>query len=89
MLTTAELLDVPVASKANFIATAALHPIILSYPKRSFMQPALFVWRQDGTLAHQWRQTESSLTNLYGARGRPRAEQVLDIARAALKGNDL
>ncbi len=84
MLTTAAALDVPVASKANFVAVSVLHPTVHAYPKRSFMQPALFAWRRDGTLAHRWCQTESSLTNLYGARGRPRADQVLQAIRAVL-----
>jgi peroxiredoxin len=84
MLTTAAALDVPVATKANFLAVSLLHPSVRTYPKRSFMQPALFIWRRDGTLAHRWRQTESSLTNLYGARGRPRADQVLQVVRDVL-----
>ena len=74
MLATASALDVPVASRANFTAVSVIHPTVRTYPRRSFMQPALFVWGRDGTLRHQWRQTESSLTNLYGARGRPRAD---------------
>jgi len=84
MLMTAAALDVPVATKANFVAVSVLHPTVRTYPKRSFMQPALFVWRRDGTLAHRWCQTESSLTNLYGARGRPRADQVLQVVRDVL-----
>jgi peroxiredoxin len=84
MLTTAAALDVPVATKANFVAVSVLHPTVHTYPKRSFMQPALFVWRRDGTLAHRWCQTESRLTNLYGARGRPRAAQVLQVVRDVL-----
>jgi peroxiredoxin len=84
MLVTADKLDSPRATKTNLFATAALHREVLSYPKRSFLQPALFVWKRDGTLAHQWRQTESSLTNLYGARGRPTAQQVLDIVRGVV-----
>jgi hypothetical protein len=63
---------------------SVLHPTVRTYPKRSFLQPALFVWRRDGTLAHRWCQTESSLTNLYGARGRPRADQVLQVVRKVL-----
>lgn len=84
MLTTAAALGVPVATKANFVAVSVLHPTVRTYPKRSFLQPALFVWRRDGTLAHRWCQTESSLTNLYGARGRPRADQVLQVVRKVL-----
>jgi peroxiredoxin len=81
MLMTAAALDVPVATTANFIAVSVLHRTVNSYPKRSFMQPALLVWRREGTLAHRWCQTESSLTNLYGARGRPRADQILQVVR--------
>ena len=84
MLTTAAALGVPVATKANFVAVSVLHPTVRTYPKRSFLQPALFVWRRDGTLTHRWCQTESSLTNLYGARGRPRADQVLQVVRDVL-----
>ncbi len=84
MLETAAALDVPVATKANFVAVSVLHPTVRTYPKRSFLQPALFVWRRDGALAHRWCQTESSLTNLYGARGRPRADQILQIVRDVL-----
>lgn len=84
MLVTAGKLDVPTATRANLWATAMLHPIVRTYPKKSFLQPSLFVWRRDGTLAHEWRQTESSLTNFYGARGRPTAEQILDIVRRAI-----
>ena len=84
MLTTAAALGVPVATKANFVAVSVLHPTVRTYPKRSFLQPALFVWRRDGTLTHRWCQTESSLTNLYGARGRPRADQVLQVVRKVL-----
>ena len=86
MLETARVFDVPTASRANYAATAVLHPMILSYPERSYLQPALFVWRGDGTLAHAWRQTESGLTNLYGARGRPAPEQVLEIVRSIAEG---
>jgi peroxiredoxin len=84
MLTTAVALDVPVATKANFVAVSVLHPTVRTYPRRSFMQPALFVWRRDGILAHSWCQTESRLTNLYGARGRPRSDQVLQVVRDVL-----
>lgn len=84
MLTTADVLQVPTASKANLIATSVLHPIVRTYPKRSFLQPALFVWRGDGTLVHAWRQTKSGLTNLYGALGRPHADQVLQIVRGVV-----
>jgi peroxiredoxin len=83
-LATAAALDSPTATKANLWATAALHRVVLGYPKKSFLQPALFVWRKDGTLAHSWRQTESGLTNFYGARGRPTAEQVLDVVKGVI-----
>jgi peroxiredoxin len=83
-LTTAAVPDVPVATRANFVAVSLLHSIVHTYPKRSFLQPALFVWRPDGRLAHRWCQTESSLTNLYGARGRPRADEVLQVIGDAL-----
>jgi len=86
-LAIADALDVPRATKANLIATATLHPTVLTYPKRSFLQPSLFVWRRSGELVHQWRQTESSLTNLYGARGRPRGEQILEIVRRVVAGS--
>jgi peroxiredoxin len=84
-LLTAAALDVPTASKANLWATAALHRVVLTYPKKSYLQPSLFIWTRDGTLAHEWRQTESSLTNLYGARGRPTGAQVLERVREQLR----
>ena len=82
-LATAEKLGVRTASRANLWATALLHREVLSYPKRSFLQPALFVWRRDGSLAHSWVQTDSNLTNRYGAKGRPRADEVVAIIRDA------
>ena len=84
MLATADTLESPRATRANLLATMVLHPVVRTYPRKSFLQPALFVWRRDGTLAHEWRQTESSLTNLYGARGRPTADQVLGILRTVI-----
>ena len=71
----AERLDVP--------TLGAPHPAALKYPKRRFLQPALFIWLQSGELAHQWRQTPT-LKTLYGARGRPSPEDVLRHVREAL-----
>jgi peroxiredoxin len=82
-LTSAEMLDIPVSSLANFAATLALHPVLLTYPKRAYLQPAVFVWLRDGTLAYEWRQT-SKLSNLFGAKGRPTGGQIVDIVREVL-----
>jgi len=73
-LETARQLEVPTSSR---------HPMARKYPARAFLQPALFIWRADGTLAHQWRQTPSLLT-FYGARGRPGPDDVLDHALSVL-----
>jgi peroxiredoxin len=67
-----EQLDVPVSRR---------HPKARSYPRRAFLQPALFVWRQDGTTAYEWRQTPR-ITNLFGASSRLSPSQVLAIVRA-------
>jgi hypothetical protein len=75
-------LDVPMATRKTYYSAAVLHPEIRRYPKPSFLQPALFVWKgQD--LVYQWRQTET-LMNLFGARNRPRGSNVLDIVRRSL-----
>jgi peroxiredoxin len=74
-LTCHEQLDVPVSRR---------HPKARSYPRKAFLQPALFVWRQDGTVAYEWRQTPR-ITNLFGASSRLPASQVLSIVRDSVK----
>jgi len=82
MLLAAEALDSPVSTKHTFAVTLPLHPVALpALPKKAFLQPAVFVWHE-GKLVHQWRQSEK-ITNLFGARNRPTAAQLLDIARKA------
>jgi hypothetical protein len=71
----ADALDVPTSSK---------HPMARAYPKKAFLQPALFVYRPDGTLVHAWRQTPG-LLNVYGAAGRPSGADTLRIAEAAVR----
>jgi peroxiredoxin len=73
-LTMAETLEVPTFNK---------HPMSPTYPKGAFLQPAFFVWSQDGKLVYQWRQT-AKLKNLFGASGRPSPEQIISIARESL-----
>ena len=75
-------LDIPMATRKTYYSAWPLHPEIRHYPKRSFLQPALFVWK-GRDLVYEWRQTET-LRNLFGARGRPSGSDVLDIVRRAL-----
>ena len=84
-LSSAVPLGIPVSSKANFAATATIHPVLLTYTKKAYLQPALFIWLRDGTLACQWRQT-SKLSNLLGARGRPTGDQIVEIVQRTIKG---
>ena len=82
MLLTGEALDSPVSSKATFAVTLPLHPVALpALPKKAFLQPAVFVWHK-GKLVHEWRQS-AKMTNLFGARNRPTATQLLDIVKKA------
>lgn len=60
-LTTADLLGVQISKR---------HPKAKSYPRKAFLQPGLFIWRKDGSVAYQWRQTPK-ITNLFGAANRP------------------
>ena len=83
-LRSVDSLGVPISSTAGYLATLAVHPSLMGLPKRAFTQPALFIWR--GTeLVYQWRQSET-LTNLFGARGRPSPTQILTLAREAMGG---
>lgn len=75
-------LKIPTATPKTYYSARAWHPEIRRYPRSSFLQPALLVWR--GTdLAYEWRQTET-LMNLLGARGRPSGDEVLAIFRRSL-----
>lgn len=76
-------LDTPVTTRKSYYGSLALHPEIRDYPRKAFLNPALFIWR-DGDLVYEWRQTESVL-NLFGARGRPSPAQVLDIVSEQLR----
>lgn len=78
----ADAIDAPRATRKAYYATLALHPVIRRYPKPSFLQPALFVWK-DGVLVYEWRQTES-VKNLFGAKGRPTGDEILEIVESAL-----
>jgi peroxiredoxin len=71
-----ERLEVPISRR---------HPKARSYPRGAFLQPALFVWRPDGTVAYEWRQ-QPRITNLFGASGRLSAAQVLAIVRDSVPG---
>lgn len=80
LLTTASALDLPVSSPAAYATTAAIHPSVLRYPKKAFLQPAMLVWSKTDKPIYEWRQTEK-LRNLFGATGRPSAQQMLDVLR--------
>lgn len=84
LLTCADSLAAPVSNRRSFYSAYALHAKELArYPAKRFFQPALFVWRRDGSLAYEWRQ-RSKISNLYGATGRPSAAHVLAHIRDAL-----
>jgi hypothetical protein len=81
-LISADRLDLPVATPKTYYSARAWHREIRRYPKPSFLQPALLVWkRQD--LVYEWRQAET-LMNLLGARGRPSGSEVFDIVQRSL-----
>jgi peroxiredoxin len=83
-LTCADWLAAPVSNRRSFYSAYALHAKDLArYPEKRFFQPALFVWRRDGSVAYEWRQ-RSKISNLYGATGRPSAAHVLAHVRDAL-----
>ena len=73
-LVTADLLDVAVSRR---------HPMVKKYPSKGFLQPALFVWLEDGRRAHEWRQ-RPGVVNGFGAMGRPSPAQMLEIVRETL-----
>ncbi len=77
-----EVLGSPTSTAKAYYSTMLLHPEIRHYPRRAFLQPALFIWRR-ATLAYEWRQAEK-LRNLLGAAGRPDAAEVLRLATQAL-----
>lgn len=81
-LISADRLDLPVASPKTYYSARAWHSEIRRYPKPSFLQPALLVWKCKD-LVYEWRQTET-LMNLLGARGRPSGPEVFDIVRRSL-----
>jgi hypothetical protein len=78
-LITGQELDCPVTTRKSYLASLALHPEIRAYPRRAFLNPAVFIWRGE-QLVYEWRQSESVL-NLLGARGRPSPQKVLELAR--------
>ncbi len=82
-LISAESLDLPLATPKAYYSAWPLHPEIRRYPKPSFLQPALLVWKGKD-LVYEWRQTET-LFNLFGARGRPNGSEVLDIVQRSLE----
>lgn len=69
-----------VTAGALGVRTMSKHPMSLTYPRKAFLQPAMFVWLRDGTLVHQWIQTPK-ITNLYGASNRPSPEQLVQLIR--------
>jgi hypothetical protein len=83
-LRTADALDAPVCAGACFAATLPLHPVALPrYPKKAFLQPALYVWTTGPAPAYTWKQ-RGKLRNLFGAAGRPSGAQVVEVVREAL-----
>lgn len=52
------------------------HPHALSYPKKTFLQPAVLMWQPDGQLAFAWRYGKATLWNLFGARNRLAPEEI-------------
>lgn len=87
-LLSAEILASPTSTTASFWATAPAHPRILRYPKKAFLQPALFVWTKKERPAYEWRQTEK-LRNLLGATGRPGAADIVSVVRRMLDNSDV
>jgi hypothetical protein len=86
MLLSGEALDVPISTKKGYLSALALHPVLLQLPKKAYLQPAFFVWR-GSELAYQWRQVEK-LRNLFGANGRPSPEQILEVVRKVMAGQN-
>jgi hypothetical protein len=81
-LRVAEVLDSPTSTAKGYYSAMLLHPEIRHYPRKAFLQPALFIWRR-ATLVYEWRQTEK-LRNLFGAAGRPDGAEVLRLARSLI-----
>jgi len=75
-------LQLPMATPKTYYSARMWHAEIRRYPKPSFLQPALLVWKRT-VLVYEWRQTET-LMNLFGARGRPTGSDVLDIVRRSV-----
>jgi len=65
------------------VVTSSRHPMARKYPRKAFLQPGLFIWRETGELVYQWRQTPK-ITNLFGASNRPTPEQILELTETAL-----
>ncbi len=82
MLVSGAGLGVPIATRKTYYSAWPLHPEIRNYPRRSFLQPATFVWKGE-ELVFAWRQGETVM-NLLGARGRPDGRAVLDIVERSL-----
>jgi peroxiredoxin len=77
----ADKLGVPLTGLRGYTGSLALHPIgVPMFKHRKFLQPSVFIWRKDGTRAHSWKQAET-MKNLYGARGRPTGEEIVELAR--------
>lgn len=82
-LMTVDALKVPVSSATSFYTALPIHPELRAYPRKAFLQPALFVWKGED-LVYEWRQSEK-ITNMFGALRRPTTSDVLDIARRYLR----
>lgn len=81
-LVCADELDAPISSPTSFYTALPIHPELREYPKKAFLQPAVFLWKGE-ELVYEWRQNETMI-NLFGARNRPRAFEIERIVRDAL-----
>lgn len=61
------------------VAISTGHPQAKTYPKKAFLQPAVFMWTPDGELAFEWRATPG-LLNLYGALRRMSLDAIVKKA---------
>ena len=82
-LRSAEALDLPISTRKAYTGSLLLHPEIRHYPKKAFLQPAILIFDGAGELRYRWTHTEK-ITNLWGARGRPSPEAILELTRESL-----
>lgn len=67
------------------VATSGGHPKAISYPKKAFLQPSVFVFDRTGTERFAWRQ-KPGLLNLFGAARRMEPPAIeAEVERIALE----